>query len=160
MRRKSILSGLMTVMLSLGLALGASAKQDKHMSGSKAMPATATTTQSKTQPMTHASAMHQSMKRMKAEGTIVTSTNDKLEIKTANNNDETFVLNKSTRKPSQLAAGKEVRVWYRESNGQNVASRVSVVSHKPAATSSKATTGSSASMKAQTGSPKSNKPGY
>ncbi len=165
MRRKSILSGLMMVMLSLSLALGASAKQvNNKQTGSKATT-TETTTQSKTQTTTHPSAMHQS-KKMKAEGTVVSSTSDKLEIKTASNGDETFVLNKSTKKPAQLAAGKEVRVWYRDRNGEKVASQVSVIHQKRAANSSHATTNSptsatspSASMKNQP-SPKTNKPGY
>lgn len=157
--KKSIVLGLTATLLTFGPLVAGVKPQSKVAKPASLASQTmqkqqpGTTTQSTTTPSTTTTksgkkANVSSNRIHKETGMVDTVSSSELAITTKSGTKDTFMLESSTKNASSAKTGDRVTVWYRESNGQKMATRIAV-NHGSAAVSKKSTSTSASSTKAK-----------
>jgi len=133
--KKSIVLGLTATLLTFGpLVAGpkAAAKSSKPAVQSQAtqtqkqQPGTTTqsTTSSQTTTTTKSNHKMSSNRIHKLTGTVDNISSSELTVTTKSGNKDNFAIESTTKDVNQPKVGDRVTVWYRESNGQKMATRI------------------------------------
>jgi hypothetical protein len=143
--KKSIVLGLTATLLTFGpLVAGVKPKAAEPVASQamqKQQPAKVTQSTTK---MTKSSTAMNSNRIYKLSGTVDRVNSTQLMITTKSGNKDTFALESSTKNVSKAKVGDRVTVWYRESNGRKMATRLAVNHSSAARKMSRQTTTSAA----------------